>query len=197
MLGRLYAIGAALLVWSLATPARADPAAAPGGGADAGAVDGALPAGVTWRWNSALEDRPRFQVAGPERSRFVFSARPRPSQIRRLDARGGVVWRYAIPGLRPLDAVLLLEGDVLYAALYRGMTSGCRAIALDARTGTLLWDEPLRGLGPIAHSAYENRVQIDLQPAGLVIYGNEWRGRYIEVLRPADGRRIGHRLLGR
>ena len=53
----------------------------------------------------------------------------------------------------------------------------------------------MQGLGFIAHSAYVNRVQMQLTPHGLVIYGKESRGRYVEILGPADGRQLGHRLV--
>jgi hypothetical protein len=39
-----------------------------------------------------------------------------------------------------------------------------------------------------------NRVQMRLALRGLV-YGKKWRGRYVEMLSPTDGRQIGHRLL--
>jgi outer membrane protein assembly factor BamB len=162
---------------------------------DAEADDPPLPAGIVWRWDAAREELPQGQTAAPDGGRFVFSVRGRTSRLRRRDARGAALWTHAIGGLQPLDAVLLLEGDTLYAALYRGAASGCRVIALDAQTGALRWDTPLLGVGLVAHSAYGNRVQLALAPAGLVIYGKEWRGRYIEVLRLADGQRIGHRRL--
>jgi hypothetical protein len=89
--------------------------------------------------------------------------------------------------MQPLDAVLLLDGDTLFAALYRASVSGCRVIALDARSGALRWETELEGVGPVAHSAYRTLVQMRLDPAGLVIYGNEFKGRYIEVLRRPTG----------
>jgi hypothetical protein len=147
--------------------------------------------------DKALEEHPPREVAAPDGSRLVFSARTRTSHIRRTGARGAIIWSHAIRGMQPLDAVLVLDGDTLFAALYRASVSGCRVIALDARSGALRWETELEGVGPVAHSAYRTLVQMRLDPAGLVIYGNEFKGRYIEVLRPADGRLVGRRFLGR
>ena len=186
------ALGALIGVLVAAPPAA--PPATPELGA---AAAPGIPPGVAWQWDRALEDHPRREVAAPDGSRLVFSARTRTSHIRRTGARGAIIWSHAIRGMQPLDAVLLLDGDTLFAALYRASVSGCRVIALDARSGALRWETELEGVGPVAHSAYRTQVQMRLDPAGLVIYGNEFKGRYIEVLRPADGRLVGRRFLGR
>jgi hypothetical protein len=157
-------------------------------------------ADLDWRWDDAaaraLERlHPRFEIRSPDGGRFVFSSGRKTSRLRRLDARGVVVWKQAIGGLWTDSAALVLDGDVLYAALYNGATSGCRVAAFDARSGAPRWETHLQGLGPVAHSAYGNRVQMQLTPHGLTVYGKEWRGRYVEILNPADGRQLGHRLV--
>jgi outer membrane protein assembly factor BamB len=157
-------------------------------------------ADLSWRWDDAAarvaEDfHPRFEVAAPDGGRFVFSSGWKRSRLRRVDPRGAVVWRRALRGLPTSAAAMVLDGDTLYAALYNGGFPGCRVAAFDARSGARRWEKPLQGLGFIAHSAYVNRVQMQLAPRGLVIYGKEWRGRYVEILDPADGRQLAHRLV--
>jgi outer membrane protein assembly factor BamB len=155
---------------------------------------------LSWRWDDAAaraaEDfHPRFEISSADGGRFVFSSGSRASRMRRLDARGAVVWTRALRGLPTSAAAMVLDGETLYAALYNGGFPGCRVASLDARSGARRWETKLQGLGFIAHSAYVNRVQMQLTPHGLVIYGKESRGRYVEVLAPADGRQLGHRLV--
>jgi len=157
-------------------------------------------ADLAWRWDAAaargLESiHPRFEIRGPDGGRFVFSAGSKTSRLRRLDARGAVVWKQAIRWSSA--AAMVLDRDTLYAALYNGAASGCRVGAFDARSGAPRWEARLEGLGFVAHSAYENRVQMQLTPQGLAIYGKEWRGRYVEILSLADGRQLAHRVVER
>ena len=161
-------------------------------------------ADLSWRWDSAAAQDlerihphfPRFEISGPEGARFVFMHGWKTARLRRLDGRGKVVWTRSVWNFPTSAAALVLGGDTLYAALYNGSSSGCRVAAFDARSGALRWERPLQGLGFVAHSAYANRVQMRLTRRGLMIYGNEWRGRYVEMLDPADGRQLGHRLAG-
>jgi hypothetical protein len=88
-----------------------------------------------------------------------------------------------------------VDGDMLYVALFPGATPGCRVVALRASSGARLWETRLHGVGFVAHSAYGNRAQMRLAPEGLVVYGLGFKGRYVEILRPADGSRIGYRFL--
>jgi outer membrane protein assembly factor BamB len=156
---------------------------------------------LSWRWDEVAARNldsfhPVFEVSSPDGGRFVFSSGDwKPSRVRRLDSRGAVVWSRIIRGLPTRAAAMVLNGDTLYAALYNGSSSGCRVAAFDARSGARRWETQLEGVGFVAHSAYGNRVQMQLTPNGLVIYGNEWRGRYVEALDPAHGRQLGHRRL--
>lgn len=158
-------------------------------------------ADLSWRWDDAAARdieriHPRFEISGPDGARFVFLHGWKTSRLWRLDARGAVVWTRSVRGLPRSAAAMVIDGDTLYAALYNGAHSGCRVAAFDARSGALRWEKPLQGLGFVAHSAYMNRVQMQLTRQGLVVYGNEWRGRYVEMLSPADGQQLGHRLAG-
>jgi hypothetical protein len=69
--------------------------------------------------------------------------------------------------------------------------------ALDAATGEPVWSTRLRGLGPVEHSKYRNRVQIALDPDGqsLSVYGFESSGRYTEQLALVTGERLAHQLV--
>jgi outer membrane protein assembly factor BamB len=181
--------GMGLLLFAAAAGA-APPAA--GTGAD-------LSSYLSWQWDDdaarAIERiHPRFEISTPDGGRVVYVRGARTSRLRRLDARGAVVWSRPVPGWPSNSAAMVIDGDTVYAALYNGAHSGCQAAAFDARTGALRWEAPLEGLGFVAHSMYMNRVQVRLTQHGLAIYGKEWRGRYVELLDPADGRQLGHRV---
>jgi len=198
---RLCAAFAALLALPcLSTPARGD---APLFKEDV--PDVGVAAAVPWRWDppGAEADQwrrafetspPKPRLAGPDGSTLVFVVRGHKPHVRKLNARGVVAWDRALGGIEG-NAVFVLEGDTLYAALFHGGAPGCRVVALRATSGARLWETDLHAVGPTGHSAYASRVQMRLAPEGLVIYGNEFKGRYIEILRAADGRRIGYRFL--
>ena len=109
--------------------------------------------------------------------------------IVRTDA-GQQTWSTAIPAPLAGKATLLAGGGRLYAALYSGSATGCEVIALDAASGSLLWRTSLRGLGPLHHSKYRNRVQLYFNEGWPVVFGDEAAGRYVEALEPKDGRTI-------
>jgi hypothetical protein len=81
----------------------------------------------------------------------------------------------------------------LFVADYHAMASGCRVLAIDLRTGELLWKANLRGLGPIGHSKYRNRVNIETDGRVVTVRGLESAGRYIEFLSCETGETVGHK----
>jgi hypothetical protein len=161
---------------------------------DAGtAAVGELP----WRWTAAAGSDEHPEVPGPDGDRFRFTApRWHAARLARIGAHGAR-WTFKIPGSTPDRARLVFDGQTLFAALYLDGASGCRVLALDARTGALRWDVRPKGVGAMLHSKYSNDVQLEMRDGRLVLYGKESAGRYIEVLSPTDGRTLSHRLVGR
>jgi hypothetical protein len=87
-------------------------------------------------------------------------------------------------------SVFTIKDGKLYLAEFHFMASGCQVESFDLKTGKSVWKTPLKGLGPIAHSKYRNRVLIRFEGKTLVIYGNESSGQYREVLEPKSGKML-------
>ena len=108
--------------------------------------------------------------------------------IELTDQAGNVRWSHSLPGGRDVEAFLLADDAVLYAAVYSPSATGCRVLALAVDTGQALWDTPLTGIGSMMHSRYSNSVRMELTNGELAIFGDESGGKYVEVLDPATGR---------
>jgi hypothetical protein len=92
----------------------------------------------------------------------------------------------------------LARHDVLYRADYGPISSGCAIIAFDLKAGKDLWKSSLKGLGPIKHSKYHNRVWMDPVADGVLgVYGHESAGRYVELVDFKTGRTVGHKVFPR
>lgn len=91
--------------------------------------------------------------------------------------------------------VFVIDGDRLYRSAHHSGTSGSAFVATDLTTGIELWRTRLRGIGPVEHSAYCNRLAVHLADGGLWVFGHESQGGYIEILDPKTGKTIGHRAL--
>jgi hypothetical protein len=92
----------------------------------------------------------------------------------------------------------LARGDVLYRADYTPISSGCAIIAVDLKSGKDLWSVSLKGLGPIDHSKYRNRVWMEpVDDSVLTVYGHESAGRYVELVDWKTGKTLGHKVFPR
>ncbi len=80
--------------------------------------------------------------------------------------------------------------DMLYLAHGCSITAGARLHALSLTEGSWQWNTQLQGLGPIAHSAYSNRVRLEWTDGRLFVYGDEAMGRYLEAVEPETGRTL-------
>lgn len=87
-----------------------------------------------------------------------------------------------------------IAGDTLFYTDFHYTSSGARIIAVDLPTGKALWKTQLKGLGPIDHSAYLNRLNMNASADVIAVYGFESQGRYIEFLDPKTGKTIGHKV---
>lgn len=86
-------------------------------------------------------------------------------------------------------AVLAVAGDRLFVVEYPSEECGAYAFGLDLRTAEILWEHPVVGVGPMAHSLYSNRVELSIVDGNLHVLGDEYAGRYCEVIDP-DGKRL-------
>ena len=83
------------------------------------------------------------------------------------------------------------------ARVRRILPSGLRRLvelaAFDGASGKPLWTIHLDGIGPIAHSAYHNRVQMRIVDGHPTVFGSEAR-RYIEQRDAATGALVSQQL---
>jgi hypothetical protein len=92
------------------------------------------------------------------------------------------------------ETVVAVCGGALYYADFSPIASGCAVVAVDLTTGEQLWRAELRGLGPVDHSKYRNRVILDVDRNAVRVLGKESSGRYIEYLDRKSGRTVGHKV---
>jgi hypothetical protein len=90
-------------------------------------------------------------------------------------------------------SVFIVRGDKLYYADFSTGTSGGKVVAVDLTTGKELWRSPLKALGEIAHSQYDNRMMLDANGGLVTIYGNESQGQYVEFKDIDTGQTVGHK----
>ena len=80
----------------------------------------------------------------------------------------------------------------LYYADFSPHASGCTLLAVDLTTGKERWRRALRALGPIQHSAYTNKMTIDVFEPVVRLRGIESAGEYCEIVDMKTGRTLGH-----
>ena len=93
------------------------------------------------------------------------------------------------------ECVFARRDKTLYIAEHHAIATGCRVDAVDLDTGKRLWSTQLEGIGPTGHSEYRNQVNIELDGNGVVVFGNESHGCYVEVLNVRTGTQVAHRKL--
>jgi hypothetical protein len=103
------------------------------------------------------------------------------------------------------DVVFTIEGhaetvfagrdNVVYYADFSQAASGCVVIAYDLGTKKQLWKTNLKGLGPIGHTRYRNRVTLDIKDDAVHVLGNEAAGKYVEYLDLKTGKTVGHKIV--
>jgi hypothetical protein len=150
------------------------------------------PESIGWQWDAAAGGgrAARTTLEAEDGGRFVFAhiLDGDVIELQRLRSTGVAVWTRRVPAFGANSAVLLHRAGKLYAALYNDIGTGCRVLAQDAVSGDVLWEAPLKGLGPLHHSKYSNLVQMRFIDDRLVVFGNESGGKYLEVLDPNSGR---------
>lgn len=87
----------------------------------------------------------------------------------------------------------VVKDKVLYYAAFHPSGSGCSLVAFDLAAKKQLWKTHLKGLGPVEHSEYFNRVTLDREGTALRVYGKEAAGRYVEYVDRKSGKTVGHK----
>ncbi len=86
------------------------------------------------------------------------------------------------------DTVAAVEHDgVLYLAHACSITSGARLYTLSIAERRWLKQTDLVGVGPIAHFAYFNVLDIEWRDDRVLVYGREAMGNYVEAVDPTSG----------
>ena len=93
-----------------------------------------------------------------------------------------------------MRTVFRILEDRLYYARFHPSADGGRVVAVDLSSGKELWDSPLQGIGPRAHSAYVNLMNLDANFEVVTVWGNETMGRYLEFKDVTTGKTLGHRI---
>ena len=91
-------------------------------------------------------------------------------------------------------SVFRVVDDRLYFAVWHPNSSGGKVVAVDLSTGKKLWQDELQALGPIQHSGYSNQLILEVNHNVVTVWGNESRGRYVEVKRIDTGETVGHKI---
>lgn len=146
---------------------------------------GAVQVPVSWYWSDeqATRDYSMHQIVRP------FSGEVKAvegSEVLEVKGKGKLI--LSVPTHK--YSVFVVQDGKLYLAEFHQMVTGCQVESFDLKTGKSVWKTPLRGLGPIAHSKYYNRVLMRLEGKTLVIYGKESAGQYREVLDPKSGKML-------
>lgn len=147
----------------------------------------ALVVAIPWQWDRAPDLFPRIGITA---GKHVLAVEKKKLVLR------GPSWSVAVAEGNELSgAVLADDGGRVFVASYRRISSGCALAGFDGGSGKLLWSVPLKGIGPIGHSEYSNRVQLRIIGGQPTVFGRESAGRYIEERDAATGALVSHQLL--
>lgn len=155
-----------------------------------------------WRWVNAPNLYPKVKLQAQRgHTTFVLrqSSTSNHAELRAELSKGGhnhVAWRANVATRRPslrLGAAMAVSSQTVFVAMFHQYATGCSLYAFSRRNGKQLWATRLQGIGPIKHSKWSNRVQLDLHQGHPVVYGVEGGGNgYIEVRDAATGKLVSN-----
>ncbi len=107
------------------------------------------------------------------------------------DSSGGVKkWDYEFPSdIYSESTSALLYGNILMVSYYCRISTGSELMALDAKTGELLWNAEVVQL-MVPHSAYYNSVFLSRYGEKLIMTGCESGGTYVQIFDVNTGKRL-------
>jgi outer membrane protein assembly factor BamB len=147
-----------------------------------------------WRWkddeatvgHSVLADRSEYDL--------TLGKKAGEREVTVAFAKDGKT-RYTLAGHG--HTVFRVVGDTLVFARFSPGASGAQVVAVDLITGKELWATDLKGLGPVEHSAYRNRLNLDATADTVIVFGYESQGRYVENLNTKTGKTTSHHVFPR
>lgn len=148
---------------------------------------GAPPPRLTRLTFGARGERPARSLPRGVRVRVVKGKTS--AEVQRLAGKR-TEWRTQLDEPFRGAAATLVRDQLLYVAHYSPIATGVKIYALAMEGGKLQWKRTPRGLGPIEHSGYRNKVELSHIEGHLVVRGEESSGRYVEVLDPRTGRPV-------
>ena len=74
------------------------------------------------------------------------------------------------------------------------IATGCTLVAFDLKGKRKIWEKPLKGIGPVSHSKWRNRINLKLEKDRVTVFGDEGQ-KYIESVSLDSGKAIYHRLI--
>jgi hypothetical protein len=93
-------------------------------------------------------------------------------------------------------AFVILADRVLVYSVHHPISTGCTLVAFDLKRRRQLWKTHLKGIGPVGHSKYRNRINLEAGPGQAVtVFGWESFGRYLEVVDLKTGKTLTHQKL--
>ena len=141
-----------------------------------------------WRWSDDRSNILSYLMAGSQIYDIALN-RPAGKPTRWLinvvisrDGRDLYTWESHHEG------AFVVDGDTLVHSTHQPMATGCSISSVDLKTGKTLWTTHLTGIGPISHSRYRNRINLEVSKGLVTVYGNETGGQYIEKLDLASGK---------
>lgn len=119
-------------------------------------------------------------------------------QLSLIEAAGGRRrWRVPAPAaVRSESFSTLVDGGRLILANHHRYATGASLVALDLRTGALLWSADVEQMN-VAHSEYFNDVALELRGGTVVMRGYEAAGCYLQTFDAASGRRLSSQMARR
>jgi hypothetical protein len=147
----------------------------------------ATSAAIDWRYDEAGDST----LDGAQPTYLARGYRCQLDMLLRLDCVGpGEDERWAhSPNFRGSVGALTGVGQIVIVAIFSPSAAGAHVTAFDLTSGEALWAYRIPGMSS-AHSAYSNRVRIEIRQNKLHIYGAESDGRYVLVLDPASGKEL-------
>jgi hypothetical protein len=137
----------------------------------------------TWKWN-AKATKLSWYIARYKGKLF----RAGSVQVTR---RGHTVVRFKA---HSETAFVILADRVLVYSVHHPISTGCTLVAFDLKRRRQLWKTNLKGIGPVGHSKYRNRINLTAGPgAAVTVFGWESFGRYLEVVDLKTGKTLTHR----
>lgn len=105
-----------------------------------------------------------------------------------------IEWRMQLESETAVGASKTLgpHRQYMVVAHHSPIASGAKLVAINPVSGSVIWEQQLRGLGPVEHSKYRNEIQLEIRDGKVVVYGRESEGRYIEVRSLTGGRLLAH-----